>query len=204
MNMLNQPVLIWSSIAFGLVGWGLPVAFPNLDPFWGKLALFVAAAIFLIIAAQLVANAIVFIKGKLKRNIAPNVPQEIIETVTGRPEAKRDTEMHLALAYIETREWGLRFVDIVMKPGAPDKGFSPATVRQAAIDGEIRVWGKPSQNGPYVLIPAGYWEIWQIDWYSAWGKCHTEIAESGYTGGTKHYDLMVSKVEIEKKWPPKT
>jgi hypothetical protein len=117
----------------------------------------------------------------------------------------RDTEMHFALAYVETGRWDIRFADIVMKPGAPDKGFSPVEMRQAALDGDIRIWGRASQSGPHVLIPAGYWEIWQIDWYSALeSKCRTDIAETGHYGGTKYYDLMVSKAEIEKRWPPES
>ena len=87
-------------------------------------------------------------------------------------------------------------------PNSKAKGKSPIIVRQAALDGEIRIWGKLSHYGPHSLIPADYWKIWHIEWFSTLkGESESEIAEIGYSGGEKYYDLMVSKAEIEKKWP---
>jgi hypothetical protein len=125
--------------------------------------------------------------------ISDHVPSEI----------KRDTKVKVALGYVETGKWNTTFGIVAGTPGGrKDKGFSPSLVRQAALDGDIQVWGKRSQTGPYIPIPAKYWKHWQIDWYSAMGpECQTDEAEHG-ADGFIYYDHMVSKTEIEKKWPP--
>lgn len=121
------------------------------------------------------------------------------------PKAVRDTKMHLAFAFIETGKWGADFFTLAANPGPKNKGFSHADLRQAALDGDIRVWGRLSPNNPHDLITPQYWRIWHIEWFSCLkGECQTEIAEVGYKGGHKYYDLMVSKAEIEAKWPPKS
>jgi len=114
----------------------------------------------------------------------------------------RDTKMHEALAYIESGSWGKKFSEYFMSEYSKTGGNSPVLVRQAALDGEIRIWGKSSQNGPYILIDADYWKIWQIVIFSTMdGSSKTELAEVGYNAGSEYYDLMVSRLEIEKKWP---
>jgi hypothetical protein len=117
-------------------------------------------------------------------------------------EAKRDTKMHEALAYVELRQWGRKFHAIVSQPSAnPEKGFSPAEVRQAAIDGDIRIWGRKSPHDAYVLIDPKYWETWQIDWFAALkSNAETEKRVTG-AAGYKYYDLMVSRAEFERRWP---
>lgn len=119
--------------------------------------------------------------------------------------AQRDTKMRPALMFIEKGKWpeGNSYSLIAAhKTG----GELPSNrVREAAKYDQIKVWGKPSHNAQYDLIPADYWKIWQIDWYSnPDGECQTEVADvTNWSGSFKYYDLMVNKSEIETKWPPK-
>lgn len=83
------------------------------------------------------------------------------------PPVVRDTKMHEALAFIESGQWGQKYYEFIATPNSKTKGKSPMMVRQAALDGEIRVWGKLSNSGPHSLIPADYWKIWHIEWFSA-------------------------------------
>ncbi len=89
----------------------------------------------------------------------PQVPSVDHRVSVNIVEAKRDTKMHEALAYIESGSWGKKYYEYIATPNSKAKGKSPIIVRQAALDGEIRIWGKLSHYGPHSLIPADYWKI---------------------------------------------
>jgi hypothetical protein len=119
---------------------------------------------------------------------------------------KRDTKMSEALAYVVAGKWGLSYLEVI---GNHDKfgnsTFALVEMRQAALDSQVRVWGRTSNNGPFVEIPPQYWGVWQIEVFSALSStgCKTEIAEIGHYGGTQYYELMVSKTEVGNRWPLK-
>jgi hypothetical protein len=116
--------------------------------------------------------------------------------------AVRDTKMHVALAYIETGNWEQDFYEYMATPNANEKGGSYRKVRQAALDGELIVWGTRGEGEPHIKIPQKYWEDWKIEWFSALQKAsRTSMSDIGHKGTKIYYDLMVSRTEIEKKWP---
>lgn len=115
---------------------------------------------------------------------------------------KRDIKMHQALVFVGTGKWKegpYRITDY------PEVNRPTELMREAAKYGEIKVWGKSSHHNKYDLIPADYWKIWQIDCYSnPEGECQTDVSDvTNWSGGIKYFELMVSKAEIENKWPPK-
>ena len=124
---------------------------------------------------------------------------------TAGPETiARDTKMSEALAYFVTGKWGGSYFNIVSASEYENKALAPGEIRQAALDGDITVWGKTSNTptSPYIEIRKSYWKKRGVEWFSSdKNECKTEN-ESGQMGGEIYYDLMVSKTEIEKKWPP--
>ena len=118
--------------------------------------------------------------------------------------ARRDIKMRDALMFIETGKWPDGHTYSLMAAHKTGGELPSNRMREATKYGEVKVWGKPSHNAQYDLIPADYWKIWKIDWHSnPDGECQTERVES-HSDGFKYYDLMVNKAEIENRWPPKT
>ena len=140
---------------------------------------------------------------RAETTIPQGVPPKIIETVTNAATAKRDTKMSQAMAYVMLRQWGKNFMQAISEPEQSDGATVPYELRQAALDGDVLVWGKISSTSPYIDIPKDYWKKWGIEWFSSLKNESKTENESGLMGGEIYYDLMVSKAEIEKKWPPK-
>ncbi len=115
--------------------------------------------------------------------------------------SERDTKADRALAFIGTGNWDHTY-DEFMGLDYENKGLPFENFRQAALDGKFRVWGKSQPSSPYHPIEKDYWDIWKLEFFSCLkGECKTEIA-TGLPRTEKRYDLMVSKAEIEKTWPP--
>jgi hypothetical protein len=77
-------------------------------------------------------------------------------------------------------------------------------IRQAALDGDVRVWGKVNRTGPYLEIPREFWADHYIDHvtvympsdaYPTATRCEHKHPEARYI------ELMVSRTEFEKAWP---
>ena len=146
-------------------------------------------------------------KSKLTKplQIAKGVPQETIDVVKGK-KAERDTGMLEALAFLQSGHWGLIPNNLL---ATKDTDRQPILnclqdMRQAALDGDIRVWGRSSPGSPQDLIPKGEWKILKIKFLSLFhdnSQTKTELAEIGVNSPLKYHDLMVSRLEVEQKWP---
>jgi hypothetical protein len=120
--------------------------------------------------------------------------------------AERDTGMLEALAFLQSGHWGLAPTNLLATKDTDRQPMLKCLqdVRQAALDGDIRVWGRPSPESPLDLIPKEEWKIFKIKFLSLFhdnSQTQTEIAEIGVNSSLKYHDLMVSRFEVEKKWP---
>lgn len=121
----------------------------------------------------------------------------------------RDTPLALALGFMLTGGWSADFIDGISggkgNDGVAVRAFS--ALHQAACDGEVIIWGKLSNSHPWVAIPREHWAAFELEWYSS-------ISSTTYQGArdelintkdahetTRYHDLMVSRAQIEKKWP---
>ncbi len=113
----------------------------------------------------------------------------------------RDTPMRDALAYIVTRIWGSTQADIEIE----QFGYAIREMNQAATDGIVTIWGAKQKNGRLIEIPTKYWEDWQLEILSVFYSdgVSTELATLPKINNDKYYDLMISKAQVEQKWPPK-
>jgi hypothetical protein len=114
---------------------------------------------------------------------------------------KRDKSFDEAVTYIVTGHWGGNVARATMD-GLFEDNNAIQRLRQAAVDGDIRVWAKQSPNSAvHVEIEPVFWETHQPDFMEFLrGGSRTESAELGATN-ERYFDLMVSRAEIERKIP---
>jgi hypothetical protein len=75
---------------------------------------------------------------------------------------------------------------------------------QAAADGHVQVWGKPTYSEIFEPIEQEFWRKYQIEWFSLLrGRTITEPAVLGAKRGCEYVDLMTSKAQVEALWPRK-
>lgn len=121
-------------------------------------------------------------------------------------EIRRDVRIGEAIAYIATGAWGGEFFETA---GEPDSGLNQALddLVQAAADGEVRVWGRLARDRVLEPIPAEYWRKHGIDWFSIAKddpKTTAKYSVYDYDKLEIFSGLMTSRVQVERKWPPKS
>jgi hypothetical protein len=111
--------------------------------------------------------------------------------------ARRDADIGEALAYTVTREWGHTLDDALLalfEPGAQNM-FNEH--REAALNGDVTVWGRRDRFDIWREIPKGYWADHQLN-----GHALTQGHARTWGNDTDAYiDLMVNRAETERRWP---
>lgn len=81
-------------------------------------------------------------------------------------------------------------------------------IKQAALDEDIRIWGRPGHGNPLIQIEKGYWSgadfsIQRLDDEYDIYCDYPSISDNSKLTNHHHiyYDLMLSKQEVDKKWP---
>lgn len=76
-------------------------------------------------------------------------------------------------------------------------------LRQAALDGEVTIWGRDGFSGPLKEIPNDYWAHYTFETFFFY-KVHPDDWKTERIGTAKHVDwpvmheLMTSKVQVEE------
>ena len=78
--------------------------------------------------------------------------------------------------------------------------------REAARNGELRVWGKNAETGLYERIDPAFWEYNAIDpdaLISLMPVARTVSVRGEYGGADdiQFYDIMLNRAEVERVWP---
>lgn len=121
----------------------------------------------------------------------------------GERKAKRDVGVSEAVAYVSFREWGKRFIDAAGSSDV-DAVASLREFQQAALDGDVSIWGKHPPSEIFDLIQAGFWSRHQIEWFGLLkGNPTTEPTISASDGGNAPESLMTSRQQVEATWPKK-
>jgi hypothetical protein len=116
----------------------------------------------------------------------------------------RNTALAYALGYAVHANWEspIRYGHFIMGPkdnlDGPIERF-----REAALAGELRVWGRRQPNGLFELIEPGFWEDNTLDDVSLralFSQARTVPFEDAKTEG-RFYDIMVNRTEVERTWP---
>lgn len=119
-----------------------------------------------------------------------------------RPSGPRDVPLPEGIVWVLKRQWDGSFAEAVNTEMGP-LGNAASAVRQAAADGEIRVWGKPSRTSVHVEIRPEFWIDHQPDWMSLiTGESSTEPTEH-HALHERYFDLMVSRADFTRKWRPR-
>lgn len=116
------------------------------------------------------------------------------------PTPSRDVKLAEALAYAITGEWGRTFVSAMGDNLANGDVVSQA--RQKAHDGVIRIWGKRTASGVFEEIPPEYWRDYQPDLFSLMRETPSTERTSLSVDHSRYIELMASKYEFEREWPP--
>lgn len=103
-----------------------------------------------------------------KKTTEQTVISDTSETTVSK--VRRDVSLRDAVFYCVFKDWIAKTIDEV---GEEDKKTiqriydSADLLRQAALDGEITIWGRSGFSGPLVEIPKEYWEHYdfKIFWF---------------------------------------
>jgi hypothetical protein len=114
--------------------------------------------------------------------------------------AIRDTKLGDAIAYIVTRKWDSKPTE--NSDDAKQMNEALAKLRQAALDEDLRVWGRNYTSSIYEPIDPYYWAKYEVDFLSLF-RPEAHVFEDALPN-PNYRGLMVSKAEIEALWPPQT
>ncbi|MDX1486579.1 MAG: hypothetical protein R3268_00155 [Acidiferrobacterales bacterium] len=116
-------------------------------------------------------------------------------------EGKHDVWLLDAIKYVAFGSWDVSI-------GMEADHFSSvhdAEVRviQAAVDGDLPVWGKKGFSGPLLSIPAEYWEFYGLEWRNILADQPGELTTEQKVHGQIHGDgvrreLKTSKAVVER------
>ena len=132
----------------------------------------------------------------LKRDSAERTYQSMVEA----RKPTRDISLSNGLAYILSFNWDGEIDELF-----PDhrKEFEHALddVIQRARDGKITVWGRPTEDAPWKVVPAEHWEDYRVDVLHAVIALPRSEPRRGMDADGIYYQLKISKREFEKEWP---
>lgn len=118
------------------------------------------------------------------------------------PKSRRDTTLSEALAYAALGRWGEKFSKVPLHLADWESVRPPMDqFREAALRGDLMVWGKPAALSIFEQIPHTYWREHSLDVQSLMmGRAVTSpLAEMEATALFE--DLMVNRSEVERTWP---
>jgi hypothetical protein len=116
----------------------------------------------------------------------------------------RDTGVANAIGYAITGDWetpvghGIIFGGGLKRIEEPVERF-----REAALNGDLRVWGRRTTGGLFELIEPSFWEDNTLNseaLISFMGQAKT-IPFEGVETEERFYGLMVNRAEVERIWP---
>jgi hypothetical protein len=110
-----------------------------------------------------------------------------------------DAEIREALAYIRFGQWG-RYYGEQTSDLHGSLAEPWADIHRKARDGEITVWGKPSQTHADKIIDAEFWDRNQPSYLSIL-RGQTSTEKTSGAGNEIFYDLKVNKAEVSRAWP---
>lgn len=136
-------------------------------------------------------------------------PNSMLGRVLTMPEKRldlnrRDASVGQAATWINTFEWGdtvyvrrdSRDIDPYVK--------ALGDIRQAALDGQITVWGRPAPEGMFEKVEATFWRDHYVEPTTVFDPDSGQPSNTNCIhprGSTTYYDLMVNRREVEREWP---
>jgi len=132
---------------------------------------------------------------KWRQRLGIKLPANPITPLVAPRVVERDRKWAEAVALLATGSWDA-------EPWSGEDGYTRASLgnsymRQAAIDGKIRAWGREYPNsGAYLPLEPSYWMAHTIDFMELF-KEGASTSASGYSRDAVFHDIMVSSVEVE-------
>ena len=125
-----------------------------------------------------------------------------------RPIPRRDASLSEALAYTCCGAWGVSLESIYTSQTEVDNfNYRLRELTKEFERDSLAVWGRERMmdafvSDGWVLIEPEFWKKNKISWTSLFsgGATRTE-SRSGFGNDDQFQDLMVSKAEIEDRWP---
>jgi hypothetical protein len=115
-------------------------------------------------------------------------------------QVRRDVTVSEALAFVQFRQWHLRFLDAAGTAGNRVTEHLDRLV-QLAADAELTIWGKLERDGVWRKIDPEFWLDYRIEWFGLLrSEARTESRRHDIDMRTYH-ELMVSRAEIERLFP---
>ncbi len=123
-----------------------------------------------------------------------------------RRPTQRDTPLQHASFYIVSHRW----------PSSQEKPFTETLIgtdisnalqklRQAALDGQLKIWGRLKHDTVFVEVEPSFWKENDIDFLSAYMGQKTPdrpISKSFEDGDGRYAEFQVSKAQVESMWAP--
>lgn len=111
--------------------------------------------------------------------------------------SRRDIGVGDAIAYMAFGMWGHTFEEAASSHDI-DVAWAQRQFHQAAADGDVAVWGRPSDARLYTPIGKEYWLENKIEWFSLLKSSpHTEPANPRDLSQQRYIDLMTSRSDAE-------
>ncbi|HEX3429555.1 MAG TPA: hypothetical protein VHT03_01605 [Rhizomicrobium sp.] len=129
--------------------------------------------------------------------------ESIYEKLARRNRAQRDTKLKDAINYAVTGLWDSPPLENTQGGLIQRAGEELVKFHQFALDGELRVWGQHPVSKIYVEIPPHYWTANRIRFLSIFlDQTAMEVDDACELPRPPYTDHMVSKVQVERLWPP--
>jgi hypothetical protein len=123
-----------------------------------------------------------------------------------RRPTQRDTPLQHASFFIVSHRW----------PGPQEKPFTETLLgtdvsnalqklRQAALDGQLKIWGRLKHDSVFAEVEPSFWKENDIDFLNAYMGQKTPdkpISKSFEDGEGKYAEFQVSKSQVESIWGP--
>lgn len=132
------------------------------------------------------------------------------QSQTSRARVVRDAPLQEALVYCCIGHWGETADVLTTKEQSELWQERKREIEQLAADGQLSMWGKLfSYSGVdhlmdqvHQLIPADFWHENTVNWLSLLSNQTLTEGRNGDKHGRQFSDIMVSKGEIAKHFPP--
>jgi hypothetical protein len=126
-------------------------------------------------------------------------PKKVQSAAEKRP---RDTFVSEALAYAALGRWGEKFSKVPMHLTDWEAVQPPMEqFREAALSGDLTVWGKRGCGTLFEVIPRTYWREHGLDVHSLMMGRASTVPLIEMEDTVLFEDLMVSRSETEAVWP---
>lgn len=123
-----------------------------------------------------------------------------------RAKGDRDTDASAALGFAMHGDWDhpvKSFIPMFALRGMGALEKPIETFRQAAAQGDLRVWGRRESDDLYVLIDQSFWERNTLDMEALIGFMADArtVQIAGDEDDEQFHGIMVNRSEVERVWP---